>query len=175
MKYTITCEGKEFEVEVIAKSNKVLVKTKNGDYEIILDKNTNSITNAYLKNLSNNLEEKRIEFGWQRNQEGYNLLIDGISYEIKFKDIFSEKLKEFLPKQTALTKGAVEVKAPIPGRITEVLVKVGDTIKKDRPLVILDAMKLENEISAPIDGKVKAINIKEGEAVDKGQLLVIIG
>jgi len=68
---------------------------------------------------------------------------------------------------------AVEVEAPMPGTITEVLVNVGDEVKEDDELIILEAMKMENPITAPEDGKIAEIKVKEQDKVDTGQVMVV--
>jgi len=67
-----------------------------------------------------------------------------------------------------------EVKAPMPGKILEVLVKVGDQVKEDDELLMLEAMKMENPIYAPIDGTVKEIKVQANDSVETDQLLVVI-
>jgi acetyl-CoA carboxylase biotin carboxyl carrier protein len=67
-----------------------------------------------------------------------------------------------------------EVKAPMPGKILEVLVKVGDQVKEDDELLMLEAMKMENPIYAPIDGTVKDIKVKASDSVETDQVLVVI-
>jgi len=67
------------------------------------------------------------------------------------------------------------VKAPLPGVILEVKVNVGDEVKKGQTIVILEAMKMENNINADRDGKIVAINVKAGDSVLEGTDLVIIG
>ncbi len=69
---------------------------------------------------------------------------------------------------------SVDVVAPMPGTIMEVLVKVGDAVKEDDEVVILEAMKMENPIAAPADGVVKEIKVKEDDKVDTDQVLVIL-
>jgi biotin carboxyl carrier protein len=68
-----------------------------------------------------------------------------------------------------------DVIAPMPGTIKEIIVKVGDAVKEDEELVILEAMKMENPIVAPSDGTVKEIKVKEGDKVNTSQVLVVLG
>ena len=70
---------------------------------------------------------------------------------------------------------SVEVKAPMPGKILEVLVKVGDQVKEDDEVIMLEAMKMENPIYAPADGTVKEIKVKANDSVETEQLMMIIG
>ena len=69
---------------------------------------------------------------------------------------------------------SVEVLAPMPGKIIEVLVNVGDKVSEDDELLILEAMKMENPVYAPADGVVKEIKVKKDDTVDSDQLLIII-
>jgi len=71
--------------------------------------------------------------------------------------------------------GPAQVIAPMPGMISKIEVKIGEQIKKGKGLVILEAMKMENEIRAQQAGRVTAINIKSGQAVEKGEVLLVIG
>jgi biotin carboxyl carrier protein len=63
----------------------------------------------------------------------------------------------------------------MPGTILDVKVNVGDTVSNGQVLVLLEAMKMENEICAPCDGKVVSVAVKKGDAVDTGSLMVVIG
>jgi biotin carboxyl carrier protein len=67
-----------------------------------------------------------------------------------------------------------DVIAPMPGTITEILVSVGDSVKADEELVILEAMKMENPIVAPTAGKVKEIKVAEQDKVNTNQVLVVL-
>jgi len=70
---------------------------------------------------------------------------------------------------------SLEVKAPMPGKILEVLVKVGDQVKEDDELVMLEAMKMENPIYAPAGGTVKEIKVKANDSVETDQIMMVIG
>ena len=73
---------------------------------------------------------------------------------------------------TGDTQGALE--APMPGTIFKILVNVGDTVKTNQPVMILEAMKMENEIVATQDGTVKAIHVSQGAMVNPGDPLLTI-
>ena len=70
--------------------------------------------------------------------------------------------------------GKSGVKSPLPGVILDVKVNVGDTVKRGQTILILEAMKMENNINADRDGKITAINVKQGESVLEGTDLVVI-
>lgn len=67
--------------------------------------------------------------------------------------------------------GDGRVKAPIPGLVARVLVAPGDSVSAGQPLLMLEAMKMENEIRAPFDGQISALPVKVGETVIRGQVL----
>lgn len=67
-----------------------------------------------------------------------------------------------------------QVKSPMPGNILDVKVAVGDTVAESDVLIILEAMKMENEIVAPCSGKVASVNVQKGATVNSDDLLVVI-
>ena len=67
---------------------------------------------------------------------------------------------------------ANEIGSPLMGRLASVLVKAGDTVKKDKPLFIIEAMKMESTITAPADAEVKAVHLDAGTLVEQGDLVV---
>ncbi|WAJ22708.1 biotin/lipoyl-containing protein [Lacrimispora xylanolytica] len=78
------------------------------------------------------------------------------------------------PAAPAGSQGSVTVPAPMPGKILGVKVSVGQAVKKGDVLVILEAMKMENEIVAPSDGTVASINVSNGDAVESGATLATL-
>jgi pyruvate carboxylase subunit B len=65
-----------------------------------------------------------------------------------------------------------KVKAPMPGLVLRVEVEEGDTVAAGAGLVVLEAMKMENEIKSPVAGRVAAVHVSGGQAVDKGMVMV---
>lgn len=79
-------------------------------------------------------------------------------------------------QQQEVPAGAgVAVRAPLPGTINAVAVTVGQEVKKGQPVVVLEAMKMENNINAECDGKVTAVHVSKGDSVREGAILVTIG
>ncbi|MGA2782812.1 MAG: acetyl-CoA carboxylase biotin carboxyl carrier protein subunit [Smithella sp.] len=70
---------------------------------------------------------------------------------------------------------STEIKAPLTGKIVSIVVNLGDQVKADDEIVIMDAMKMEIPVYAPADGTVKEIKIKEGDSVKTDQVLMILG
>jgi biotin carboxyl carrier protein len=70
--------------------------------------------------------------------------------------------------------GPAAVQSPMPGKVVKMLVAVGDAVKAGQGVVVVEAMKMENELKSTRDGKVKSISVKEGQAVEAGQSLVLL-
>ena len=79
------------------------------------------------------------------------------------------------PAAPAAVGAGSPIKAPLPGTITELKVNVGDTVKKGDILLVLEAMKMQNNIESEYDGTVTAITVKQGETVMEGAVLLTIG
>lgn len=71
----------------------------------------------------------------------------------------------------AQSAGSIKINAPMPGKIIAIKAKVGDTVKKDEVVIVLEAMKMENEIVTPSDGTVASINVAVGDNVEAGAVL----
>jgi len=74
-----------------------------------------------------------------------------------------------------INAGDTAVNAPMPGKITKLVAKAGDSVKKGAVLMLLEAMKMQNEIIAPADGSVKSVNVAAGQSVKPGDVLAVIG
>lgn len=77
-------------------------------------------------------------------------------------------------RERASGTGPQRVTAPMPGKVVRVLVKVGDAVVARQPVVVIEAMKMENELRAPRDGQVTEVRAHEGASVDAGALLIVI-
>lgn len=97
--------------------------------------------------------------------------INGHSYSVALKDQF-DLLLEKMGMSAVATSKINNVKAPMPGLIIDLKVKVGDSVKIGDQLLILEAMKMENILKAQGEGIVKSVKVKKGDSVEKGQILV---
>ncbi|NNM95821.1 MAG: acetyl-CoA carboxylase biotin carboxyl carrier protein subunit [Bacteroidia bacterium] len=96
--------------------------------------------------------------------------VNHCSYEVKLKNE-SDELMERLGLKVKVHK-ATQVKAPMPGKVIDIMVKAGDKVSKNDSLLILEAMKMENLIKASADGVVKQVDAGKGMAVEKNQILI---
>ncbi|WP_308777439.1 biotin/lipoyl-containing protein [uncultured Bacteroides sp.] len=112
--------------------------------------------------------------------------VNGTPYTVELEKKTSPKIKPVVrtaattpaaPPAAAITRpnvGGKGIKSPLPGVILEIKVKEGDTVKRGQTLLILEAMKMENDIKADRDGKVTSIKVSKGESILEGTDLIII-
>lgn len=120
--------------------------------------------------LSFNNKEYPIEIV-SRHQNEYELLLNGVSYYFSVETPFSLERKKVLISQLSEST-TIRLKAPMPGKILEVMVKTGDIVKAGDTLLILEAMKMQNAILASTKGIIKKVLVKEGDATSKSDLLI---
>jgi biotin carboxyl carrier protein len=101
----------------------------------------------------------------------FTLKVNGTMYTIALKDRFDLLLEKMGMNNVASGK-INSLKAPMPGLIIDLKVKPGDAVKQNDPLLILEAMKMENIIKSPGEGIVKTVKIKKGDSVEKNQVLI---
>jgi glutaconyl-CoA/methylmalonyl-CoA decarboxylase subunit gamma len=109
----------------------------------------------------------------ERNQNRYHIIMNGNSYYFSVETPFSFKRKKFLSSLKKESR-AVRMGAPMPGKIVDLFVNEGDKISSGDPLLILEAMKMQNEILSEVSGVVTKINIKAGQNVMKDELMIEI-
>lgn len=109
----------------------------------------------------------------EKNQNKYTVLINGVSYTYTIESPISYKRKKYLDKQK--TKNKVEIiQAPMPGKIIDIFVEPGAEVKTGEAVLILEAMKMQNEITSPIDGKVVKVYVRTNDIVNKDDLFIEI-
>ena len=101
----------------------------------------------------------------------YTLSVDGFRYEVEALDERTRAIRDLSAASAAAT-GPAPLKAPMPGLVVRVAVRSGDVVAAGQGLVVMEAMKMENELRASSAGRVKAVHVQPGTAVDKGALLV---
>lgn len=103
---------------------------------------------------------------------------DGMSLEVFIgPDRYSAEIERStgtLTQSGPAIEGEVRITAPMTGQITEVLVGEGDQVHEDDPLLVMVAMKMNNEIRSPANGRVVRVSVAPGDAVDQGDLMLVI-
>ena len=108
---------------------------------------------------------------FDRTSKQITVRINGRKFELAVRDEV-DQLVEQLGLSAVVDTGAGDVHAPMPGLILDILVGEGDEIEAGTPLVVLEAMKMENVLKAEGSGTVKSIEVSKGDAVEKRQLLI---
>ncbi|MCR4718335.1 MAG: biotin/lipoyl-binding protein [Firmicutes bacterium] len=105
----------------------------------------------------------------------YRVNVNGTSYEVEIELVDEINTAQSERKAEAKAAGEGEqVTSPMPGTILDVKVKVGDSVKKGQVLMVLEAMKMENEIMAGTDGTVTSVAVSKGASVGTGDMLLTI-
>ena len=118
----------------------------------------------------------------------YIVKLNGSVYEVEMGEVVGETSTYVAPSaptpapaapaptaKTQTVAGAEDITAPMPGSILDIKVKTGDQVKKGQVLLVLEAMKMENEIVSPRDGKVVSVQATKGEAVNPGDVMIQLG
>ena len=111
----------------------------------------------------------------------YRVTVNGTAYEIELEELTGAAPAAApaaatapAPAAAAAPAGGEQVTSPMPGTILSVNVAAGDAVKRGQVLMILEAMKMENEIMCPCDGKIASVNTSKGASVESGTLLCVI-
>ncbi len=89
-------------------------------------------------------------------------------------EVLTEEPEEDDNTSVQADAGGIEVKAPMPGNILDVKVSVGSKVEANSVVVVLEAMKMENEIVTPVGGTVTSVNVNKGAAVNSGDILITV-
>jgi pyruvate carboxylase subunit B len=164
MKYQVTIGEKKFDVDIngddpgiVVNGRKVTVdhkRFKGGKLHSILADNV------------------KFEFDLERSNGGYDIWHSKGSMFAEVTDEKTNRLRKLMGETGGAGKLA-QLKAPMPGLVVAVQVEPGQEIKRGDGLVIVEAMKMENELKATGAGKVKEIKVKQGQAVEKNEVLVV--
>ncbi len=118
----------------------------------------------------------------------FNITVNGNAYDVAVEEITDgsapvaaaapvQAKKAAAPAAAPAKKAAgagTKVSAPMPGTILDIKVKEGDSVKKGQPVMVLEAMKMENDIVAPCDGKITSIVVNKGDTVESADTLATI-
>lgn len=117
--------------------------------------------------------------------KNYRITVNGTAYDVAVEELGAGTVPVAAPVTAAPvaaptapaapaasgTEGSVKIAAPMPGKILAIKANIGQAVKKGEVVMILEAMKMENEITAPEDGTVAGINVAVGDSVESGDTL----
>ena len=163
MKYVVSVAGRDVEVEIDGDR----VRVDGAD----VNARMTDLPGTPIALLSLGDEVHRVAVTRQPGRGRYSLSMDGRRYEVEALDERTRAIRE-LSAANAGPVGPAPVIAPMPGLIVRVNVSVGDAVSAGQGLVVMEAMKMENELRATAAGVVKAVRATVGSAVERGTVLV---
>ena len=107
----------------------------------------------------------------EKGAHGFDILVSGRLYHLESVD---ERTRLLAGSLTPAASGPQTVEAEMPGKLVKIHVSVGDAVTEGQGVVIVEAMKMENEIPSPIDGVVSELCVREGETVEAGAALFVV-
>jgi len=140
------------------KENSVCVTLGKKKYSVSSE---NLSANELLLNVNGKIYDVMIDF----NASGFSVYVNGRYFKIEKKSV-----SQIIETQKAKQKKR-DVKASMPGRIVKILLEEGDEVRDGQAVLVLEAMKMENEIRSPQSGLIKRIGPKDGDYVESGSLL----
>lgn len=130
-------------------------------------------TNAdYFHIIKDNISYRAEILEVDNETKSFTLKINSVKLQVQLMDKFDLLLDQLGMTQIGSTK-INDIKAPMPGLVLEIQIKEGDQVQKGDPILILEAMKMENILKSPGEGTVKNIKVKKGESVEKNQVLIL--
>lgn len=105
------------------------------------------------------------------------VIVDGWRFDLDVEDAQRAALRERASRARAtagMSGGPVEIRAIIPGRVAAVAVAVGDAVTAGQPVLVVEAMKMQNELRAPRDGTVARVAVGEGQTIEIGDVLMVL-
>lgn len=156
----------EFEIEFDNKSpGRGKINKNSFDWDIIEVKN-NSF-HIIKDHRSYKVEVIKADFG----EKKFLIRVNGNKYDLEVKDRFDELLHKLGLDKSDSNK-INEIKAPMPGLVLKIMIEEGSKVKKGEPVLVLEAMKMENILKSPCDGIVKSCNAEKGKSVEKNEVLI---
>lgn len=165
MKYSVVVDGETVEIDVDGDTVRIGNAVSRAR---ILDLD-GPASPVRLLTIGEEIHRVQLRAGESRGR--YTLWIDGFRFEVEALDERTRAIRE-LSAATAKPSGPAPLVAPMPGMIVRVNVGEGDAVHAGQGLVVMEAMKMENELRAAAAGNIKRVHVSPGTAVEKGALLL---
>ncbi len=164
MKLELEIESKTFSVDWEQKNDNITATIDGTSYELVI---MSPSPNVYTLLLNNKVYELAIEPNPLTNTNQVKVVNQVITTKIVDH-------RQRGHKTDKVASGTQPISAPMPGRVVQVLKNVGDEVKSGEGVIIVEAMKMQNELGSPKNGIVTAIKVKPGQNVVSGEVLAII-
>ncbi|MDH4210848.1 MAG: biotin/lipoyl-binding protein [candidate division WOR-3 bacterium] len=162
MAYMVDVDGREFRVDVKKEDGRLIVSLNGEEVDV-------EIAHEQGSQLMLIVEDRPFAVVVESDSQ---VIVNGEAYTV---DVVDEQIQRMIKASPELAhKKELAVKAVMPGLVVEVNVQEGDFIKSGDGLLVIEAMKMQNEIKAARDGLLKMINVKQGQTVNTGDTLLVI-
>lgn len=164
MKYIVTINEREFQVDItdVGEQPAIVLDGKTIATSVISGKNQRQFLML--------LDDKSYDAEVFRNNGELCVFLHGREFDCTVEDQRLVAIRRAAGLK--VDGGKKELHAPMPGLVVRILKAVGDVVKKGDPLLVVEAMKMENELKSPTDGTIESIHALVGKPVDKGAVLV---
>ncbi len=169
MKYKVTNGAKAYDIEVLESHDRLNVRIGKENPEE-LDVDFKTVGQGSVHSMLVNDASYRVIIN--KKQNTHAVYTRGYRFEFSVEDERTFLMRALIGAGPAQSGG--EVKAPIPGLVSKILLNAGDAVAQGQGVMILEAMKMENEIKSPASGKIKKIFVLPGKNVEKGQSLFTV-
>lgn len=161
-----------FDAATGGQTARIEVRESQGRYRVTIGEKTLDLDVVKMgaSDLSVLVDGASHDLSLEKTAEGYAVVLRGDRFDVDLKDA----VKGATLGRVAHA-GPLKLTAPMPGKIVKVLVAPGEAVEAGRGVLVMEAMKMENELKAARAGTVQEIKVKEGQAVEMGALLLVIG
>jgi biotin carboxyl carrier protein len=173
MRFDLCIDGKVYNVE-LGLGDVITIEVEGKPFQAVVKKTGNGLSVQVDK------KEFLVRF------EEAHISINGHKHAVEVRNLRRGKPSWYYTAEAAedlevrksahkISGGDCIIQPPMPGRVISIKVKEGDSVKMGSPILVLEAMKMQNEISSTMDGVVREIRVSEGDLVESGDVLVVIG
>ena len=161
MKLQAEVQNEKYSVEIKRDGEKLFAKIEEREYELVVSEVEPDV---YLLKNGNKIHQVYV---------ASNGIVNIGNHQLEVNLIDLKRLRGSAGSGSE-TNGAAEIKTAMPGKVVRILVEAGKEIQKGEGVIVVEAMKMQNEMKAPKDGVIKEIKVEEGKTVNAGDVLVII-
>ena len=162
MKYEADIDGHQISLEVEQRNGRVLATISQRSYDLEV---VSLEPGVYLMFLGDQVREARV---WSADANSLRVTLGGRLFRASIIDRKHRRTTEHRPE------GQQQLRAPMPGKVVRVLLRPGDEVSTGQGVIVVEAMKMQNEIKSPKSGRILEIRVAEGATVNANQVLAVV-